>query len=355
MIIQNSQLRKCSLVIGGDYRYTDRVQVEFYREQGKHNHPDTVMLRPIPEIHKVYEISDHDRAVLNQLATIPAFDPYTLRSSLKETFRKLVDAGVLAAPVNFDETVFRLSAETQFYLARYTVHFTDPLLEALFDGLKVDLPHTRMSLVERLKAAELGSDPATRQKITENCQLMQERFGSKSLTEVSDILDEFGEKFLSIAYYKQYHQHAISKSLRQFMKELALLKPKMKDVKRIPNFERMYMEVLFTMRESLLQVEQILDGFERNLTSIWTNVDMQLFHDLVDLINECHKHMGTVLVTWAVRLDAWNHAKHSHQLDDIEKKADFIHRSVFTGLDTLPAEMKRIAETVESLDQIAWV
>jgi hypothetical protein len=348
-IISNGELRKCSLVIGGDFRFSERTQVEFYRSEGKH--PIT-MLRPVSEVHKVYELTTADRAILEQMAAIPAFDPYTLRSALKTTFRRLVEKGVLCEPLNFDETVFRLSRETQYHLAKYTCHFTDPLMEALFDGLAEPEAMRNLTLMQRLRRAEKNSDPQTRATIVRNCRLMQERFHAKSLTEVSDILDEFGEKFLAVAYYKRYYFHAISKPLHLFMKEMALMHRHLATVK-VPRFDVVYHQVLIALKETLMQVETILNGFETNLTDIWHNVDLPMFHELVSLIEECHKHMGTILVAWAIRLDAWTYAKETGELKSIDAKAEFLLRTVFHGLEHVPTDIKGIAKTLETLRSVS--
>jgi len=192
-MIRNSQIRKCALTIGADPRSQDRVFLEFYRSDDKH---PIVMSRPTRELAKVYEIDARDRAVLERLALIPAFDPFTLRTALRKAGRDLRKAGVLEAEAaEPDEAVLSLSAGTRGMLAEHTIRFTDPLLGALL-GPVGDPSKTP---AERLAEAEANADPDARAALSRNGLLLRRKFSAASLSDLTELIEDFGEKFLSIS------------------------------------------------------------------------------------------------------------------------------------------------------------
>jgi len=124
-----------------------------------------------------------DRTILRKMAALPSFDVYSLRILLRE-------AGIT---VNFIDAL-TLSPMKQRELTKYMIKFTRPLIREIYGAKKLDIESFNDVLALFRDPDEIKA--RTRLEILAVKLKLQ-------LSEVPRFLEDYGDVFLSLSYYRQ--------------------------------------------------------------------------------------------------------------------------------------------------------
>ena len=137
------------------------------------------------------EIEDADKKTLSSLTSMPSFDCYTLKAAL--------------APLKIevlDENIFNLSSKMKTTLFPLMSRITRPLIQYLYSDQKFGVSDTE-TLLKLIKDTEPVKVRGRLEIIAQNM--------SVSSSKLIEILEEFGELFLSVSFFESINIEASSK------------------------------------------------------------------------------------------------------------------------------------------------
>ena len=137
------------------------------------------------------EVGDSDKKTLSSLTSLPSFDCYTLKAALAPLKIKVLD-----------EKVFNLSSKMKTTLFPLMSRITRPLIQYLYSDQKFGVSDTE-TLLRLIKDTE----PL---KVRNRLEIMAQNM-SVPLSKLIEILEEFGELFLSVSFFERINIEASSK------------------------------------------------------------------------------------------------------------------------------------------------
>ena len=186
MPIQDPGLRRARLI--KNVRLETRI--ELYREAGMGS--AQIAVDKIPDFFKgSTETLGQDMALMAKLQALSSFDCYSLRRGLR-------DAGIA---VSSGEGL-SLSSAKQRELFPFMRNLTRPLIRYIYGGKQVDADETAALL-------DLISNPdqrAVRSRLMEMSQALD-----TTVEELPNLLEDFGDVFMSLSYYRSYFIYVIPK------------------------------------------------------------------------------------------------------------------------------------------------
>ena len=137
------------------------------------------------------DVGDADKKTLSSLTSLPSFDCYTLKVALAPLKIKVLD-----------EKIFNLSSKMKTTLFPLMSRITRPLIQYLYSDQKFGVSDTE-TLLRLIKDTE----PL---KVRNRLEIMAQNM-SVPLSKLIEILEEFGELFLSVSFFERINIEASSK------------------------------------------------------------------------------------------------------------------------------------------------
>ncbi|HEY9163249.1 MAG TPA: hypothetical protein VIN57_01470, partial [Magnetovibrio sp.] len=225
-----------------------------------------------------------DIGILRKLSRLPSYDVYSLRVMLREQ----------EIPVN-DISVLQLSKEKSHELAGYMKDFTLPLIREIYGGADVNI----QEFDDLLK---LFRNPDVRMA-REKLDMMAKRLDI-DLMELPRFLEDYGDIFLSLAYYKQCLDN-ISPISQGFLDSLHKIRTNWElksDLNLMQTCEML--EKTFTGLNAHLK--RLFDEFDSSTKNFWDDVSAERFRQVEALIESYHTTIGAVLCALSVKMSAWH-------------------------------------------------
>ncbi len=261
----------------------------------------------------------NDLKLLRQLAKLPAYDCYTLRRGLREF-------GITVA----DEAVLNLSEVKQNELFPFMQSLTRPLMRHLYGGAGNGLTTTE-GLIQALSKTD---NAATLTRIEE----MSRALGVRP-NKLPNLLEDLGDAFLSLSYYRSFFNKALPKILeiKEWIK-----------VAEASRFARQSPALNQAIRRSVRNLHQLEQGinkrfikFDTYIVIDWNNISIKQFDRLRKTIIEHHASMAEVLCGLTVKILEWE-AAFPNRGGGPERRCDFISGGFCDGLERL-AEIEQTA------------
>ena len=253
-----------------------------------------------------------DDAILHKLAELPSYDVYSLRIFLRKQ----------GIPVN-DDRYLQLSPHKKLALANYMKQFTRPLvLEVFGEDTEIE---------SDIDVAALFRDPDSR-KVREKLRRLADKLGI-SVEEVPEFLEDYGDIFLSIAYYDdclkliepifdefqrtavEMSNHPVLRNDKALMKTCASLQSSFKDLKGL--------------------VMVCLKDFSRASEDLWMDINGERFRSFKTKIESKHTTVAGILCGLTVKMNAWSTEFSTRQASSLQKRADFIRMHMPQGVETI--------------------
>jgi len=254
---------------------------------------------------------DHpDHLVVRKLATLHSYDVFSLRIMLRR----------IGVQVN-DQKALQLSAEE---LTAYMTQFTRPLIAEIYGGEDVK--------VERFEdVVQLFRDPDVR-RARQRLQQMADALGIDIL-EVPQFLENYGDIFLSLSYYKQCLDR-LAPLLDNFIESMYEFR-KNYQLRQDQNLMKSCEMIETTINELTAAITGRFENFERSTRAMWDNISAARFQRVKELIEAYHVTIGGVLCGLTVKMNAWARLFPRPTAGGPVKRSEFIMTDIRQGLDNI--------------------
>jgi uncharacterized protein YaaR (DUF327 family) len=252
-----------------------------------------------------------DEVILSTLSRLHSYDVYTLRMQL----RKL--------GINVDDTKsLTLSPAKKAQLTVYMKSFTMPLIRQIYGDTKADVADVG-ELISMFASPDRGD-------ALKNLKMMAEKLNIE-LTDVPKFLEDYGDVFLSLAYYKD----CLDELIPQVM-AYSEATEELKDNMQMRN-DRRLMNSINSINEQLSDITTSITGrfesFERNSESMWDNITAESFAKVKKLISSHHATVGGVLCGLSVKMNSW--AEKFANGGGLVRRGDFVMSDMMQGMDRI--------------------
>ena len=228
-------------------------------------------------------ISGHDHSIIAKLADLHSYDVYSLRISLRDMNIQVNDSDHL-----------KLSDDKQEELSFYLQPFIRRLIMQIYgDEDAVDTPTDLTALFQDPDAN------VVRQKL----DTISNELGIE-LQEVPLFFEEYGDIYLSIAYYRQCLE-SIDPIVSNFLycANKILEHPQFKQNEELVKVSRRLHNKTKKIRDVLSERFAV---FSQSTEAMWENMSMQQFGEFKKLVEDNHTALGGLLCTLSVKMNDWN-------------------------------------------------
>lgn len=252
-----------------------------------------------------------DEKILSTLSRLHSYDVYTLRMQLRK----------LGINVE-DDKMLSLSPAKKAQLTVYMKSFTMPLIRQIYGDTNANIDDVG-ELISMFTTPDRGD-------ALKNLKMMAEKLNIE-LTEVPKFLEDYGDVFLSLAYYKDCLD-ALIPQVMLYSEATEELKEnlQMRSDKRLMNS-------IDSINEQLSDITASITGrfesFERNSESMWDNITAESFAKVKKLIYSHHATVGGVLCGLTVKMNSWSE-KFAHG-GGLVRRGDFVMSDMMQGMDRI--------------------
>ena len=262
-----------------------------------------------------------DLKTLQSLARLNSFDVYSLRIELRR----------LGIPVN-DYSQLCLSENKSRELGGYMRTFTGPLIKQVFGATNPEIQEFNQ-LVDMFKSPD-------RTEALRNLRMLAEKL-EIDLPEVPQFLEDYGDTFLSLAYFKQCLDDVVPKVM-EFLECLARLRQNFQ-LQNTHGFIAACDYVEPKLNGIITSITGRFESFDQHSKRMWDNISAESFRQVRELITGHHATVGGVLCGLSVKMDAWE-----ERFKGLDPEAAVVRRSEF-----VMGELRRGLAKVEAVEEAA--
>jgi len=264
-----------------------------------------------------------DITILRKLARLPSYDVYSLRVAMREQ----------NIPIN-DIDALKLSKAKSQELAGYMKDFTFPLIREIYGGSDVEVKDFN-DLVNLFRNPDI-------KMAREKLDVMSKRLDI-DLMELPRFLEDYGDIFLSLAYYKNCLDN-IAPITQGFLDSLSKIRSNW-ELKNDQNLMKTcdMLEKTFTGLNAHLK--RLFDEFDASTKDFWTDVSAERFRQVEALIESYHTTIGGVLCALSVKMTAWHELFPRDNVGGPVKRAEFIMLEMRQGIEEIRKILKKAKES----------
>ncbi len=258
----------------------------------------------VEALSNVFEDSEDfkaDLAILEHMQRLHSYDVYSLRIELRR----------LGIPIN-EQAGLQLSERKAKELTIYMTEFTRPLIQQIYGGDSAEIQDMDQ-LLGMFKKPDKGD-------AIKKLKMIADKLGIP-LSEVPTFLEEYGDVFLSLAYYKGALDEIIPR-VTAFLDELDEINANFQ-VRQMPRFEETCNTLQMRFNDITASITGRFESFDRNSKTLWDNINAESFQSMKEMIEAHYVTIGGVLCGLMVKMDAWDE-KFANGRGGPVSKADFI-------------------------------
>lgn len=260
---------------------------------------------------------DHpDQKLIAALGYSTSYDVFSLRIALR-------DLGVSIE----DFSALQLSDSKKAELTSYMKSFTAPLIRQIFgqSGVNVD---DFDSLVGMFKNPN-------REEALRNLKLMAQQLNVE-LQEVPKFLEDYGDTFLSLAYFQEILDALIPR-ISKFRHELRALRGSY-GLSRNALFMRGSGGLDLALSNIVSSITGRFDSFNTSSRNMWDNINAESFARTRRLISAHHTTVGGVLCGLQVKIKGWEEAFADFTIEQQQRRrSEFILTDMRAGIEQIEA------------------
>jgi len=253
-----------------------------------------------------------DQRIVKSLTALNSYDVYCLRIELRRI-------GIEIDQVEH----LQLSRKKQEELTDYMRTFTAPLLRQVYGNEQVQIEDW-----DQLR--ELFSAP-DRDTALKNLKEMAETIGVE-MAEVPAFLEDYGDVFLSLAFYKQ--------CLDELLPAIARFLVTMKELRTNRQFgqEGAFIETCdlldFQLNDVTSRITRRFKSFDEHSQAMWNDISAESFDRVKTLIRAHHSTVGGVLCGLSLKILAWEKTCGGSNFGPAQH-AEFIMCHMRNGMDRI--------------------
>lgn len=279
---------------------------------------------PIESVGKAFgwptDAAHPDRVLLGRLADLPSYDVYTLRI----LFRRY------DIPVT-DYTELRLSDRKKEELTAYMREFTAPLIVQTYG-------EGDMAFQDYEDVIQLFRKPSV-EHAREKLKTLAKKLDIE-LSEVPDFLEDYGDTFLSVSYFRQCTEQ-IQPSVTEFLKSMNEIRRK-RQFKDDQTLQSAADKIELTVRKLMDAVTERFEEFDAETKGMWENITAERFRQVEKLIKGYHTVIGGSLCTLAVKMSAWSELFPDRHAGGPMERVAFITTEMLQGIEKIEEVEKMI-------------
>jgi len=324
--ISNGALGRARLI--KNHRLETRI--ELFRESGGGS--GQITIDQVPDFFPGDDVAlRRDVGLLRRIGELPAFDPYTLRIGLRQAGVDLVNLNAL-----------QISAAKRAELRPLMRGIARPLAVHLF-GPKAGAG-AGADLDALMRMIDSPDTPMVRSRILSMAVMLR-----VSLDAVPDMLEEYGDTYLALSYYRSYLLYALPVIDRiiGWMREVSGNSYLRSD----PNVLRTFQRVETLLTRITTSVTARFNGFDSQRVLDWNAVTLETFRSTRRLVSEHQQSLAQVLCGLTVKMYEWEQ-RFPNAGGSPEKRAEFVTAELAPGLDALWT-IERGAERFTDIRQAA--
>ena len=247
-----------------------------------------------------------------------SYDVYSLRVTLRD----------LGIPIE-DQQYLRLSDKKVAELTEYMKAFTSPLIAQIYGGMNVQV-ESYTDLIGLFRNADVKD-------ARENLRLMADKL-QIHLDAVPQFLEDYGDIFLSLSYYKQCIDE-IDPHIELFLDALDELR-----ANRMLGADVNLVSACADLQKAIENMRQAVGTrfteFDHRTHGMWDEISADSFREVESLINSYHVAIGGTLCAMTVKMDAWIELFPDTTSGSPMKRAEFIRSEMRQGLKNAQTLMK---------------
>lgn len=262
-----------------------------------------------------------DLRTLQSLALLNSYDVYSLRIELRRLGIELRDHSQLS-----------LSDTKSRELAGYMKGFTGPLMQQVFGSSDTEVQDFDQ-LIDMFKSPN-------KEEALRNLNMLAEKL-QIDLMEVPRFLEDYGDTFLSLAYFKECLDDVVPKVM-DFLENI----DEMKNSFQLKNTHGFMAAVSYMeprLNAIITSITGRFESFDQHTEHLWENISAEQFKRVRQLIRTHHSTIGGVLCGLSVKMDAWE-----ERFEKVERSAAIIRKAEF-----VMGEMRQGLELVEAIEASA--
>jgi hypothetical protein len=285
--------------------------VELYKDQGHKSAQG-----PLDALYSVFQSCAtelrKDMPLLQNLSAIPSFDVYTLRVALRS----------LSLNIDVNKEL-QLSDGKRQELTKHMKVFTHPLIQPIYGT--ADFEVNDVSDIMKLLTAPNRDDAL------KNLRMMSQKL-NVPLTEIPRFLEDYGDTFLSLAYFRSCLDKVVPQ-VQSFLDWVKLL-----DDNQMIKGDRMSKQMLDKTRDSMSGVIISLTGrfeaFNRKSADFWKDINADSFSRMKDMVFSNHRSIGGVLCGLSVKMQLWRD-RFPTASGGPNKRLEFVRSEVVPGMQMI--------------------
>ncbi len=270
---------------------------------------------------------DHpDQKLMTALGKLNSYDVFSLRITLRD----------LGIAVN-DLSALQLSDAKKTQLNAYMKSFTAPLIRQIFGQGNTDV-NDFDDMVAMFKSPD-------RAEALRNLRLMAEQLNIE-LHEVPKFLEDYGDIFLSLAYFQEILDGLIPRT-RAFIGDLHELRAGY-GLKLNAFFARGSQGLDQEICNIISSIAGRFDGFNTHSRTMWENINAESFEQTRKLISAHHMTVGGVLCGLSVKINGWEESFRGLTIEQQQRRrSEYILSEIRPGIDQIGA-LEASAHTIKT-------
>ncbi len=256
-------------------------------------------------------LSADDYNIVRRVGELQSFDVYSIRICLRNMGIKVDNTEYLC-----------LSEAKQQELQTYIRPFTDRLIHQVYgDGGAPEVG-------EVTDVSALFHDPdinAAREKLENIADSL-----SIPLTDVPKFLEDYGDIYLSVAYYR-----SCLDKVRPIVDDFLAATQEIQNHPQINQNVEM-VKICVRLENKFKELVDVLldrfDEFSRSTDEMWRNMSAEKFSTFKKLVEDNHTAMGSLLCTLSVKMNLWHARFPTRHAAGPNRKADFIMTDMRQGV-----------------------
>ena len=254
-----------------------------------------------------------DLVLLRRLALLPSYDVYSLRISLREHGIEVNDVNAL-----------KLSEAKNRELTEYMSRFTRPLIVQIYGDQDMDIDSFE-------DVVALFRDPDVK-KALDKLKVMAGKLNIE-LEEVPKFLEDYGDIFLSLSYYRQCLDE-IEPIISEFLAAFGDLRENW-ELKNDQNLMKTLDLVESVFNHLTVAITGRFENFDRSTEDMWNEISAAQFRKVENLIAGYHTTIGGALCALSVKMHAWHRLFPNADAGGPARRAEFIMSEIRQGIENI--------------------
>ena len=265
-----------------------------------------------------------DLRLLKKFDLVPSFDVYSIRIALREMNIAVEDQEAL-----------KLSESKRAELTERMKTFTHPLIMHVY-GVE---PDQNVGDVSDILTMFKDPDPKV---ALQKLRMMADSLNVE-LTEIPKFLEDYGDIFLSLAYFRAILDKTVP-IIDEFLEWLKDLRGTF-----VVKQDRAQDAILKRIDSDLTDITTSITGrfesFDRKTQDFWTDISAERFHEVRELITAHHTTVGGVLCGLTLKMEHWKQKFKNPTVGGPQQRLEFTRGEVLPGLDWIKDLEKKGAST----------